>query len=189
MKDRAGDGDIATEGELMTTQTQDSSVRAQIVVEVPIEHAFAVFTENASWKPREHNLLEVGIAESVFEAYEGGHIYDRGDDGSECRWARVLAYEPPDRVMFAWLITTHWSLESDLSRTSEVEVRFIAEAPERTRVEITHSHLERHGEGWEAMRDAVGAPDGWPLYLQRFTKQLGSEVREHESPGPSREKA
>jgi uncharacterized protein YndB with AHSA1/START domain len=158
----------------MTAQAQDTSVRAQIVVDVPIEHAFAVFTESSSWKPPEHNLLRVAIAESVFEAHEGGYIYDRGVDGSECRWARVLAYEPPDRVVFGWLITPQWSLETDLSGASEVEVRFIAEAPERTRVEIEHNHLERHGEGWEGLRDAVAAPDGWPLYLQRLAEQLAA---------------
>lgn len=138
------------------------------MVDVPIEHAFATFTENSAWKPKEHNLLGVEIAESRFEAHEGGYIYDRGVDGSECRWARVLAYEPPKRVVFAWLITPQWSVETDVSKASEVEVRFIAEAPERTRVEIEHRHLERHGEGWESMRDSVNAPQGWPLYLQRF---------------------
>jgi uncharacterized protein YndB with AHSA1/START domain len=158
----------------MTTQAHETSVRAQIVVDVPIEHAFAVFTGDASWKPPEHNLLKVEIAESLFEAREGGYIYDRGVDGTECRWARVLAYEPPNRVVFAWLINSQWQIEADSSMTSEVEVRFIAEAPERTRVEIEHRHLERHGEGWEALRDAVGAPDGWPLYLQRLAEQLAA---------------
>jgi len=156
----------------MTAQVQETSVRAQIVVEVPIEHAFAVFTESASWKPPEHNLLKVEIAESLFEAHEGGCIYDRGVDGSECRWARVLAYEPPNRVVFAWLITPQWQIEADVAMASEGEVRFIAEAPERTRVEIEHRHLERHGEGWQGLRDAVGAPDGWPLYLRRLAEQL-----------------
>jgi uncharacterized protein YndB with AHSA1/START domain len=158
----------------MTTRVQDTSVRAQIVVEVPIEHAFEVFTENANWKPPEHNLLGVEIAESVFEAREGGHVYDRGVDGNECRWARVRAFEPPTRVVLDWLITPQWSLASDLSRTSEVEVRFTADAPERTRVEIEHRNLDRHGEGWDALRDAVGAPEGWPLYLQRFAAQLAA---------------
>ena len=158
----------------MTTQTQDSSVRAQIVVDVPIEHAFMTFTENSAWKPKEHNLLGVEIAESLFEAHEGGHIYDRGVDGSECRWARVLAYEPPNRVVFAWLITPRWSVETDVSKASEVEVRFIAEAPERTRVEIEHSHLERHGEGWESMRASVNAPEGWPLYLTKFAGMVSA---------------
>jgi uncharacterized protein YndB with AHSA1/START domain len=154
----------------MTSRARDTSVRAQIVVEVPIEHAFAVFTQDASWKPPEHNLLEVEIAESVFEAHQGGYVYDRGVDGSECRWARVLAYDPPRRVVLGWLITPQWRVGSDLAMTSEVDVRFIAEAPGRTRVEIEHRHLDRHGEGWEAMRDSVGAPDGWPLYLERLAE-------------------
>jgi uncharacterized protein YndB with AHSA1/START domain len=158
----------------MPTRPPDTSVRAQIVVEVPIEHAFAVFTRDASWKPREHNLLEVEIAESVFEAHVGGYVYDRGVDGSECRWARVLTYDPPRRVVLGWLFTPQWRVASDLARTSEVEVRFIAEAPERTRVEIEHRLLDRHGEGWEAMRDSVGAPDGWPLYLERLADRLAA---------------
>jgi uncharacterized protein YndB with AHSA1/START domain len=158
----------------MTAQTQETSVQAQIVVEVPIDHAFAVFTKDASWKPPEHNLLPVEIAESLFEAQEGGYVYDRGVDGSECRWAQVLAYEPPTRVVLAWLISPQWRPDADVSRASEVEVRFIAEAQERTRIEIEHRALERHGEGWEALRDSVGAPDGWPLYLRRLAERLAA---------------
>lgn len=158
----------------MTTQAQDESVRAQIVVDVPIEHAFAVFTKDSSWKPPEHNLLGIEIADSVFEAKPGGYIYDRGVDGSECRWARVLLYEPPTRIVFAWLITPQWRLESEMSNASEVEVRFIAEGSDRTRIEIHHSHIERHGDGWQAMRDAVRGPGGWALYLQRFAAVLAA---------------
>jgi uncharacterized protein YndB with AHSA1/START domain len=157
----------------MTTQAQEASVRAQIVVEAPIERAFRVFTEDfGSFKPPEHNLLGVEIAETVFEPRVGGHLYDRGVDGSECRWARVLAYEPPDRVVISWDISPLWQIETDLEKTSEVEVRFVAEGPERTRVEVEHRNLERHGEGWEGVRDAVGSPGGWPLYLQRFAELL-----------------
>jgi uncharacterized protein YndB with AHSA1/START domain len=159
----------------MTAQAQATSVRAQIVVETPIEHAFAVFTEQiGSWKPREHNLLSVEIADTVFEPHEGGYVYDRGIDGSECRWASVLAYEPPDRVVLGWRISPQWRIEEDPSKVSEVEVRFLAEAPGRTRVEIEHRNLERHGEGWESMRDAVGSPGGWPLYLQRLSGRLSA---------------
>jgi uncharacterized protein YndB with AHSA1/START domain len=157
----------------MTTQAQDTSVRTQIVVKVPIERAFAVFTEQFdSIKPREHNMLAVEIAETVFEAREGGRIYDRGTDGSECQWARVLAYEPPDRVVFSWNISPQFQIESDLEKTSEVEVRFITETPARTRVELEHRNLDRHGEGWEGEREAVGGEGGWPLYLQRFARVL-----------------
>jgi uncharacterized protein YndB with AHSA1/START domain len=153
----------------MTTQAQETSVRAQIVVEAPIERAFRVFTEEfGSFKPPEHNLLGVDIAETVFEPRLGGHLYDRGVDGSECRWARVLAYEPPNRVVISWDISPQWQLEADLEKTSEVEVRFLSESPERTRVELEHRNLERHGEGWQAVREGVGGEGGWPLYLQRF---------------------
>jgi uncharacterized protein YndB with AHSA1/START domain len=153
----------------MSTQAQDTAVRAQVVVDAPLERAFAVFTkEFGSFKPPEHNLLAVEIAETVFEPRAGGHLYDRGVDGSECRWARVLAYDPPHRVVLSWDISPQWQLETDLEKTSEVEVRFLAEAPERTRVELEHRNLERHGEGWEAEREGVAGAGGWPLYLQRF---------------------
>jgi uncharacterized protein YndB with AHSA1/START domain len=138
---------------------------------VPIERAFSIFTEKFdSIKPREHNMLAVDIAETVFEPREGGRIYDRGVDGSECQWARVLAFERPNRVVFSWDISPHWQIESDPDKTSEVEVQFISETPERTRVELEHRNLDRHGEGWEGMREGVRSGDGWPLYLQRFAE-------------------
>ena len=155
----------------MSTQASDTSVRNSIVVEAPIERAFSVFTDDfGSFKPPEHNLLQVDIAETVFETHVGGNIYDRGVDGSECRWARVLAFEPPDRVVFSWDISPHWQIETDQDKTSEVEVRFIAEAPDRTRVELEHRNLDRHGEGWEGVREGVYGDQGWPLYLQRFAE-------------------
>ena len=157
----------------MSTQATDTSVRHSIVVEAPIETAFSVFTEGFdSFKPREHNLLGVDIAETVFEPRAGGNIYDRGVDGSECRWARVLAYEPPDRVVFSWDISPMWQIETDRDRTSEVEVRFVAEAPDRTRVELEHRNLDRHGDGWEGVREGVGGDQGWPLYLRGFADQV-----------------
>jgi uncharacterized protein YndB with AHSA1/START domain len=153
----------------MNIKTQETSVRTQIVVAAPIERAFRVFTEQFDRiKPREHNMLGVDIAETVFESRVGGHVYDRGVDGSECRWARVLAYEPPHRLVISWDINPQWQIETDLDRTSEVEVRFVSESPERTRVELEHRNLERHGQGWDSMRAGVGSENGWPLYLQRF---------------------
>jgi uncharacterized protein YndB with AHSA1/START domain len=144
-------------------------VRRHIVVDAPIERAFTVFTEGfGDFKPPEHNLLGAPIVETRFEPRVGGHIYDRAEDGSECRWARVLAYEPPDRVVFSWDISPQWQVESDPSRTSEVEVRFTAESPERTRVELEHRNIDRHGPGWESVRDGVDNDAGWPLYLTRY---------------------
>src|SRR5690349_23126948 len=133
------------------SQAPSTTVTRSIVVEAPVEVAFKVFTEEFDRvKPREHNLLSVDIAETVFEPRVGGYIYDRGVDGSECRWARVLAYEPPTRVVFSWDISPQWQIETDLEKTSEVEVRFISQGPERTIVELEHRNLDRHGEGWES---------------------------------------
>jgi uncharacterized protein YndB with AHSA1/START domain len=159
----------------MSSQAQATSVQTGVVVEAPIERAFDVFTDGfGRFKPPEHNLLEVEIAETVFEPRVGGHLYDRGVDGSECRWARVLAYEPPTRVVFSWDISPQWQIETNRDLTSEVEVRFFAETPERTRVELEHRHLDRHGDGWEGLREGVESPGGWPLYLQRYRSLLGT---------------
>ncbi len=99
----------------------------------------------------------------VVDLREGGLITDHGRDGTTCTWARVLAYDPPTRFAFSWGINSEWQIETDHSGTSEVVVRFISESPERTRVELEHRYLDRHGDGWEGMRDAVGSPDGWNL--------------------------
>ena len=157
----------------MSMQATGTSVRSSIVVEAPIERAFSVFTDGfGSFKPPGHNILAVEIAETVFEPRVGGHLYDRGVDGSECRWARVLAYEPPNRVVISWDISPQWQLETDREKASEVEVRFFSETPDRTRLELEHRNLERHGEGWEGVRHGVAGDEGWPLYLERFAEQL-----------------
>ena len=153
----------------MSTTTTTTSVTVDITVDVAVETAFRVFTEDFdSVKPKAYNLLPVPIEQTVFEPRVGGHIYDRGTDGSVCRWARVLAFDPPQRVVFSWDITPQWQLETDPERTSEVEVRFVAEGDTRTRVVLEHRHLDRHGEGWEGYAAGLAADTAWPLFLARF---------------------
>jgi DNA-binding transcriptional ArsR family regulator/uncharacterized protein YndB with AHSA1/START domain len=166
-------------GGKMTSHTQAAvtTVTHSIVIEAPVERAFRVFTEDfGAFKPPEHNLLPVKIAETVFEPHVGGFLYDRGVDGSECRWARVLAYEPPHRVVISWDISPQWQIETDRDKTSEVEVRFIPESAGRTRVQLEHRKLDRHGDGWEAVRDGVHGDQGWPLYLQRYAALFAREA-------------
>jgi uncharacterized protein YndB with AHSA1/START domain len=160
----------------MSIEAADTIVHRSIVVEAPIARAFKVFTEDfGSFKPAEHNLLEVEIAETVFEPKVGGFLYDRGVDGSVCRWARVLAYDPPYGVVLSWDISPEWRIEDDPRKTSEWEVRFTAESPQRTRVEIEHRNLDRHGAGWESAREGVAGDGGWPLYLQRYAERMARD--------------
>jgi uncharacterized protein YndB with AHSA1/START domain len=154
-------------------QTAAETVREEILVEAPIDKAFRVFTdEMGTWWPADHHVLEAELAEMVFEPRVGGNIYDRGVDGSECRWARVLAYEPPNRLVFSWDIGLDWKIQTDLDKTSEVEVTFTPEGPERTRVTLEHRNIERHGEGWERMHAAVGSPGGWRRGLDAFAETV-----------------
>src|SRR5579863_9694357 len=137
-------------------KTGAAAVNKQIVVEAPIERAFTVFTDRfGDFKPPEHNMLGAPVTETVFEPRVGGHIVDRAADGSECRWARILAFDPPERVVFSWDISPRWQVETNPELTSEVEVRFVAETPQRTRVELEHRYIDRHGAGWESVRDGV----------------------------------
>ena len=141
----------------MIKQPAPAPVRHFVVVAAPIARAFKVFTEDfGNFKPREHNLLAVPIAETIFEPRVGGHVYDRGVDGSECRFARVLAYDPPNRLLLSWDISPRWQIETDLARTSEWEVRFTAEAENRTRVEI-----ERQAGGRDRQPARFHARRGW----------------------------
>ena len=89
----------------------------------------------------------------------------------------MLAFEPPNRLVFSWDIGPTWQIETDHARTSEVEVRFVAQGPDRTLVELEHRNLDRHGEGWEGVREGVDGDAGWPLYLQRFADVVAAEER------------
>lgn len=154
----------------------ETAVGTSIVVDAPVERAFTVFTEDMdSWWPREHHIIQAPLDHMVFEPRVGGRVYDIGTDGSECQWARVLAYEPPHRVVFSWDISMQWQVEADPAKTSEVEVRFVSENPTRTRVELEHRHIDRHGDGWESMRDAVGSDGGWNLGLRALAQRLAEE--------------
>lgn len=153
---------------MRSTPQERTTLSVEITVEVPVEDAFRVFTERFDEiKPREHNLLAVPIERTVLEPHVGGTVRDIGTDGSTCTWARVLVFEPPQRLVISWDISPQWQLEQDPDRTSEVEIRFVADGPDRTNVVLEHRNLDRHGEGWESFT-SLESGSGWPLYLERY---------------------
>ena len=150
------------------TQTTSATVHKQVVVEVPHDEAFRVFTERfGDFKPPEHNLLGVPIAETVFEPRVGGRWYEVGVDGSECTWGKVLVWEPPRRLVLAWQLTAEF--QYDPSFLTEVEVTFTPEGLKRTRVDFEHRDLERFGEAAARARESMG--EGWQGILQLYASE------------------
>jgi uncharacterized protein YndB with AHSA1/START domain len=153
----------------MTEQATGMAVRTSVTVEVPQRDAFRVFTEEfESWWPRDHHIGEVSPETEVIELREGGRMYERAPDGTECDWAKVLAYEPPERFVIGWLLDAEFEYDPELM--TEVEIRFIAEGAQATRVELEHRGLEIFGAEAEKLRDAIGASDGWSGILKRFAE-------------------
>ena len=159
----------------MTTE-HSAVVRHSITLDVPQEHAFATFTSGHDrWWPREFHIGGAEMEEAVMEPRQGGRWYERDVDGSECEWGRVLAYEPPSRLVLAWQIDGQWRYDPDF--VTEVEVRFVAEGPDRTRVELEHRDLDRFGDAQEEIRSAFESPGGWRGLLEAFAAAVATPAR------------
>ena len=158
----------------MTQQTV-APVSRTITVAASQERAFRVFTEQlGTWWPKEYHIGQVDMADFVLERKVGGRWYEIGVDGTECVTGRVLAYEPPERLMLAWQLNGNWQYDPDPTHASEVEVRFIAEGSNRTRVELEHRAFERHGDGAGAVYGSVESPTGWTYCLELFSQEVAA---------------
>lgn len=157
----------------MTRPSSDSEVRVEFVVDASAEKAYQVFTDgmNTWWNP-DHHIGSGTLAEIVVEPHVGGRMFGRETDGTECPWGTVLTWNPPHRFAFSWDIGLNWEHEPDPARASRVEVTFTPAGVDRTTVTLVHSDLERHGPGWESMRDSVASPDGWPDLADRYAKAV-----------------
>jgi len=154
---------------MTTTTEQGVSVQRSVTVKAGLEHAFNVFTEGFdTWWPRSHHIGKKPLMKAVIEPRAGGRCFGREPDGNDCQWGTVTTWDPPNRLVIAWQIDPSWQFEPDLSKASEVEVRFTAEAGEMTRVDLEHRHLERHGKDFEKVRAGVGGAGGWGGLLQMF---------------------
>lgn len=159
----------------MTEQATDLTVRKMITVEAAQEHAFAVFSEQmGSWWPLDDRSIGAAKAETaILEPRAGGRWFERGVDGSECDWGRVVAYEPPARLVLNWQISAGW--RHDATINTELEIRFIAEGEARTRVELEHRGLvAAYGDEAEQIQAIFDSPDGWGDILDRYAKAAGS---------------
>ncbi len=156
----------------MTDTQAEVPVRKSVTVNASVERAFQVFTEGIdTWWPRSHHIGTGTLEQTVLEPRPRGRCYGRTTDGVETDWGTVLEWDPPHRFVLAWQITPEWKCEPDLSKASEVEVRFTAAGAGRTRVDLEHRHFHRHGAGGASIRERVDSPNGWGTLLQMFAER------------------
>jgi uncharacterized protein YndB with AHSA1/START domain len=152
----------------MTTAPTIPAIRRRITVAAPIERAFRVFTESFdTWWPRGHHIGAADLAQAVIQPYEGGRWYERGTDGSECDWGRVMAWQPPRRLLLTWQINGEWAYDPDPAHASEIEVLFSTGPDGQTIVDLEHRLFDRLAAG-RALYDGVGGEGGWNGLLQQF---------------------
>jgi uncharacterized protein YndB with AHSA1/START domain len=159
----------------MTMQTAELTVHKTVTVEASQERAFDVFTAGFDrWWPRGHHIGDAEMAEAIIECREGGRAYERGVDGSECDWGRVLVFDRPNRIVVSWQLGSDWKYDPDESKASEYEARFIPEADNRTRVEFEHRNIERHGDDAQKIYDTVNSEGGWTGLLKLFAEEAAA---------------
>ena len=156
----------------MTQRSNEETIRRAVTVPVPVERAFATFTELGSWWPRQYTWANDTLEAISIEPREGGHCFELGPGGFRCDWGTVLRWDAPSRLVFAWQIAPDRAPEPDPAKASEVEVRFAPEGPSATRVEVEHRDFNHHGDGGDAYRQALDSPEGWPLILDRYAESL-----------------
>jgi hypothetical protein len=156
-------------------QRTELTVLKTITVAADQRRAFDVYTKGfGTWWPKEHHIGAAEMATCVFEPREGGRWFETGVDGTECEWGRVLVWDSPNRIVHTWQLQGDWRYDPDPARASEVEVRFIAEGPNTTRVELTHRHFEHHGDGAESVRDGVSSPNGYDYCLAGYAAAVAA---------------
>lgn len=157
----------------MTEQDAKEAVQHTFTVEVPVERAFALFTDGlAAWWPPEYTWAKDTLETIGIEPEEGGRCFERGPHGFTCDWGRVLTWEPPRRLAFTWQIGPTRVPEPDPEKTSEIEVRFEPDGPEATRVAFEHRDFAKHGEGAAEYRAAMDSAQGWGYILNRYTEAV-----------------
>ena len=148
--------------------TDPNSVRRVVNVQAPLEVAWRVFTEKmGTWWPLAHYKIgKANAVDAVIEPRVGGRWYERGEDGSTCDWGSVLSWEPCTRLVLSYDITADWQYDPALN--TEIEVRFIAEGKNVTRVEFEHRRLDRYGARRDEMRRIFDTEGDWGRLLGMF---------------------
>ena len=147
-----------------------NSMRKVVSVQAPQQIGWRVFTEKigAWWPLAFYKIGKANAVDAVIETHAGGDWYERGDDGSTCQWGSVLAWDPPSRLVLSWDINADW--QYDPTQKTEIEVLFIADGSNHTRVELEHRHLDRYGARRDEMRAIFDSGGDWGKLLEAFAR-------------------
>jgi len=151
------------------------ALRGTVTVGLPVDQAFRLFTDSfGTWWPPQYHIGQADLAIAILEPHEGGRWYEQGVDGSQCDWGRVLAWEPPHRLVLTWQVNGHWQYDPDPDHASEIEVRFTPDGPGQTTVSLEHRGLERLVGGQE-VRDTIIGGGGWTSLLELLAKAAANQ--------------
>ena len=154
----------------MNIQIAPAPVRKSIAVKAKPDRAFEVFTAGMGrWWAKEHLIGTSPLRDVVLEPRAGGRWFELNEDGSTCEWGRVLAWDPPGRVLLAWQLNADWKY--DPSFVTELEVRFTPEG-DGTRVDLEHRNLDRFGDKAEGVRAALDSHEGWNLEISAYAAEM-----------------
>jgi uncharacterized protein YndB with AHSA1/START domain len=162
----------------MPNTAEEAVVRKSVCVRAPIERAFSVFVEQMeTWWPATHHIGKTPFEAIFVEPRVGGRWYERDVEGNLVDWGKVLAWDPPHRVTLSWHVgpghdSPDWVCDPDPAKASEVEIRFTPDGPGVTLVELEHSKLERHGEGYQQLRAIFDGPGAWSGILALYARKV-----------------
>ena len=147
-----------------------NSVKKSINIQAAQDIVWRVFTEKMrTWWPLAYYKIGTANAiDAVIEPFLGGRWYERGDDGSTCDWGTVLVWEPYSRLVLSWDISADFQYDPNLK--TELELRFIPEGRNGTRVELEHRYLDRYGARRDEMRRIYDSEGDWGKLLQSFAQ-------------------
>jgi uncharacterized protein YndB with AHSA1/START domain len=169
----------------MPTSAEEAVVRKTLLVRAGMERAFSVFVEQMeTWWPATHHIGSTPFEAIFVEPRVGGRWYERNAQGEQCEWGTVLAWDPPHRVTFSWHLgpghdQPDWQFDPDPGKASEVEISFVPEGPNSTRINLEHRCLERHGEGYQQLRAVFDGPGAWNTILDCFAKAVDQNEGAH----------
>ena len=148
-------------------------VRAEIIVQATPALAFEVFTARIGrwWNPS-FSIGNSPQKDISIEPKPGGRWFERGEDGSECDWGKVLVWEAPSRIVLGWQLGADFRYDPNL--LTELEIRFVPAGKGQTKVVLEHRNLERFGDRADEVRGAIGSDQGWPGLLRRYQERVAA---------------